>query len=314
MNLPILDQLRDSRSILIAGMGGGFDVYCGLPIALALRRHGLTVHLASYSFSDVLGFEGGMRLSPTLVGMTGEAHLPVIYGPELYLARWLRENLDDTAPVWAFHKTGVRPLAENYRLLVERLSIDALILVDGGVDSLACGDEADPGTFIEDTISLVAACQVTGPTKRIVACVGFGAEPEVGHAHALENMAALASRDAFLGACALTRQMDVYQHYEAAVLYAQSQPYQDPSVINSSVVSAVRGHFGNYHLTERTRGSPLFISPLMSLCWFFDADTVLSRNLIAPVLTGTDTFQEATRAALIMRRQQNIRRQRTIPL
>lgn len=32
LNLPILGQLADSHSILVAGIGGGFDLFCGLPL------------------------------------------------------------------------------------------------------------------------------------------------------------------------------------------------------------------------------------------------------------------------------------------
>ena len=34
---PLLEALADVRSVLIAGAGGGFDVYAGLPLALSPR-------------------------------------------------------------------------------------------------------------------------------------------------------------------------------------------------------------------------------------------------------------------------------------
>ncbi len=43
--------LKDSERILVAGAGGGFDVYAGLPLAFALMDLGKTVHLANLSFS-----------------------------------------------------------------------------------------------------------------------------------------------------------------------------------------------------------------------------------------------------------------------
>ena len=51
LNLPIFDQLESAKSILIAGAGGGFDVFAGLPIYFALRDMGKTVHLANFSFT-----------------------------------------------------------------------------------------------------------------------------------------------------------------------------------------------------------------------------------------------------------------------
>jgi hypothetical protein len=90
--------------------------------------------------------------------------------------------------------------------------------------------------------------------------------------------------------------MDAFRAYEDAVLYVQDRRFQDPSVINSSIVSAVRGKYGNYHLTEKTKGSHLWISPLMPLNWFFDAPSVARRNLYLPQLDHTDTFMDALRA------------------
>ena len=52
LNLPIMDQLAGSQNVLIAGMGGGFDVFIGLPLYFTLRSMGKQVHLANYSFVD----------------------------------------------------------------------------------------------------------------------------------------------------------------------------------------------------------------------------------------------------------------------
>jgi hypothetical protein len=313
-NLPILDDLGESRSILITGIGGGFDLFCGLPLYFHLRERGYQVHLANYSFSDVESFTGGIRLSDTLVGVTGDYREQEIYFPELYLAQWFQTTRQETVPIWAFHKTGVQPLRANYLRLIEQLEVDTILLVDGGIDSLARGDEALPGTFIEDTVSMAALADLPIPTKQILACVGFGAEREITHTHILENMADLARRDAFLGVCALTRSMPEYRAYEDAVMTVHRQRYQDPSVINASIISAVRGEYGDYHLVEKTRGSRLWISPLMSLYWFYDFPVVVAQHAILPALGESVTFSDALRSALTARGQLSTRRSTAVPL
>lgn len=57
---PLFTRLRDHHRILVAGAGGGFDVYAGLPLAHALRAQGKQVHLANLAFSDLdrLDIEG----------------------------------------------------------------------------------------------------------------------------------------------------------------------------------------------------------------------------------------------------------------
>ena len=110
------------------------------------------------------------------------------------------------------------PLRANYQQLVEHLKIDTILLIDGGIDSLARGTEAEPGTFIEDTVSMAAIADLSPSITQILACIGFGAEREITHTHILENMADLMQRGAFLGACALSKTMAEYQAYEDAVM------------------------------------------------------------------------------------------------
>lgn len=48
---PFFAALEGSRRVLIAGMGGGFDVFCGLPLYFALQAEELEVTLANLSRS-----------------------------------------------------------------------------------------------------------------------------------------------------------------------------------------------------------------------------------------------------------------------
>jgi hypothetical protein len=296
LNLPILDALRGCERVLVAGAGGGFDVVCGLPLYFELRDAGKEVHLASLSFSELAEVEGGHRLTGTLLGLTPEVEAFLIYFPELHLARWFRERRGEDVTLWCLERTGAKTLAEDYRALLAHLQVDGIILVDGGVDSLVRGDEASLGTIVEDAVSLAAVYELSDLPARVLACVGFGAEPEVTHAHIFENVAELTRADQFLGSCSLVRRMDCYQAYEEAVTFIHEQAYQDPSVINASIVSAVRGHHGDYHLTEKTRGSRLWISPLMPIYWFFELPAVAERNLFLSQLRPTRTFREARQA------------------
>lgn len=280
LNLPILNQLSKCKNLLIAGMGGGFDIFCGLPIYFEIKKHGINTHLANFSFSDIENFDYGIRLSKTLVGVTSNLERMYPYFPEFHLVNWFKQKRNEEVTIWSFHKTGAAPLTENYKILADHLSLDGILLIDGGVDSLVRGDEAELGTAIEDLTSLNAVNQLSHISTRLIACIGFGAERDLTHAHIFENIASLTKSGGFLGSCSLTPQMDSYQAYDEAVTHVQSNEFQDPSVINSSIVSAVRGNYGDYHLTEKTKQSKLWISPLMSLYWFFDFDTVVKQNML----------------------------------
>ena len=300
LNLPIADELAQCRNLLIAGMGGGFDLFCGLPIYFELQRKreesGQTTHLANLSFSQTGFVKDADRLSDALIGIHSRSRSVVPYFPELHLAHWFRETQNRDMTIWCFTTEGAQPLLAAYRQLTAHLEIDGILLVDGGVDSLMRGDEAQMGTVLEDACSLSAVHQLEGMAFRAIACLGLGAEQEVSHAHVFQNIAALTADDAFWGSCSLTQRMECCRLYVSAVEYAHGKFAQDPSVINASIVSAIQGNFGDFHLTEKTRGSRLWISPLMPIYWLFDLAAVAERNLFLPSLRRSTTFREALQA------------------
>ncbi|MCA9883471.1 MAG: DUF1152 domain-containing protein [Anaerolineaceae bacterium] len=176
------------------------------------------------------------------------------------------------------------------------------------------GDEVGAGTLLEDTISLTATFELDIPTK-ILACIGFGSELEVSHHNVLANMSALIVDGAFYGSCALTKEMPAYAQYEAACRYVWEQPSHYKSQINMRIVSATLGAFGNHHMYHDYLPLEVYVSPLMSLYWFFDAEAVARRSMLRKAIEGTATIQEAhaqtikLRALLMSKARQN----RTLP-
>jgi hypothetical protein len=200
-----------------------------------------------------------------------------------------------------FQKFVIDALSEYHRQL------DGIVLIDGGVDSLTHGDEEFCGTILEDYVSLAAVSMLQEMPIRVLACIGMGVEGDVSHARILENMATLTQQGGFLGTSALLAQSYACKLYEEALAYVHSQPEQQPSVVNASIVSSVRGHFGDYHLTDRTRGSELWISPLMSLYWFFSVDVVASQNLFLEPMRETTSMSDLFGATYEMREKMQLR-------
>jgi hypothetical protein len=62
--------------------------------------------------------------------------------------------------------------------------------------------------------------------------------------------------------------------------------------VNTSIIQAVIGAFGDIHSTKRTEGSSLFINPLMSLYWGFELEGVVRRNLYLDRIRGTETLEQ----------------------
>jgi len=290
---PLLARLKQHPRILIAGAGGGFDVYAGLPLYVALRAAGREVFLANLTFT-YLGETDCQYLAPHLAVATPETMGGDRYFPERRLAEWLHEARYPPA-VYVFERVGVRPLREAYAHLVRERGIGAVVLVDGGTDILMRGDEAGLGTPEEDMTSLAAVSKLSG-VEAFVASIGFGIDTYHGvcHAHVLENIAALDRDGGYLGAFSVTAAMPEGRAYVSAVSYAQNATMGRPSIVNGSIAAAIEGQFGDVRFTPRTADSELFINPLMAIYFGFELPAVVQRSLYLEQLEGTETICEVS--------------------
>ncbi|MBX9723176.1 MAG: DUF1152 domain-containing protein [Candidatus Obscuribacterales bacterium] len=140
MELPF--SLPANSRVLVTGAGGGFDVFCALPVALQLKENGHEVHLGSDS---------------TLA--KGD------YFPELQLSRWWERTFAEKKAIWCYSRIGLRTLSQIFQQLQTALNLDAIVVLDGGIDGLFKGNEFDLATPSMDAISIIAASTVTKCTK-----------------------------------------------------------------------------------------------------------------------------------------------------
>jgi hypothetical protein len=295
MKIPCLERFEKAENVLIAGAGGGFDVFCGLPLYFSLKKAGKTVHLANLS-SGALNFCDAENPVPALWRITPKTGATK-YFPEMHLSRWLSDRYGET-PIYSIQTSGARPVSAAYGWLTRTLQPDCLILVDGGTDSLMFGDEAGLATPEGDAVSLFAAERLEGIEQKLLICLGFGVDTHHGvcHAHFLENVARLSRGDSFLGAWSVVHESEEFQLYREAFHFVLARLPHQPSIVNTSVIAAVSGNFGDWHSTERTEGSTLFINPLMALFWAFDLHAVARLNLYLDRISNTDTIEEVALA------------------
>lgn len=300
---PVLQRLASSRRVLLCGAGGGFDLYVGLPLYFYLKPRAERVFLANMSFASLTA-ETGRRLTPALTEIDANTVGSEEYFPERTLCQWFASR-GELLDIYCFQRTGVVTLVEAWRKLVDRLQLDAVVLVDGGTDSLMRGDEVGLGTPQEDLASLAAVHTLQDVPVRLLTCLGFGVDTFDGVSHAcfLENTAALQKRGGFLGAFSLLPEMEEARLFLEAVDYATAAIPGSPSVVSNSIASALEGHFGNHHRTWRTQGSKLFISALMSMYWSYDVDAVCRRCLYLKELLETRTYGDLERVVREFRRQ-----------
>jgi len=293
LQLPFFRELEPARRVLLAGAGGGFDIFSGLPLYHALKSAGKEVVLANLSFTH-LHLAGGTRLTPAMLAVNADSEAPgyINYFPEGYLCRWFRQ-LGEEVTIYCLARTGVLHLLDAYQLLVKTHEIDTVILVDGGTDSLMRGDEFDLATPQEDIASIAAVDELKVDRKLLV-CLGFGIDHYHGicHAHFLEAVADLTRVGGFLGAFTLLADMPEVERYRQAVLAVCNSQPNHPSIVCNSVISALEGRYGDYHATDRTLGSKLWINPLMTLYWCFQLTPLARRILYLDAMKATRTTEE----------------------
>jgi hypothetical protein len=315
LNQPFFSELEAAKCILIAGAGGGYDVFGGLPLYFALTASGKEVHLANLSFT-FLSPVRGQRLTPAMVTVNADTERHAWYFPEQYLCEWFREREGREVEIHCFERTGVKPLLASYRALVEALAVDTVLLVDGGTDSLMRGDEDGLGTPHEDVASIAAVSELA-VERKLLACLGFGVDRYHGVSNALtfEAIADLTHRKGLLGVFSLLEDMPEAKKYREAAEFVFERMPHSMSIVSSSILSALAGHYGDHHTTSRTKGSTLWINPLMAMYWCFRLEAVAERILYLEPMKETQSYADVDQVITSFRRtcQAQIRQRHTIP-
>ena len=144
-------------------------------------------------------------------------------------------------------------------------------------------------------MSSLAAVNQLEVSEKLIVCLGFGAETDVTQSHALETIAELMGKKAFLGALSLEPRMPEVQLFKEATEFVFFEMRGYESVILSSVLSALEGRFGDHHRTRRTLGSELWINPLMPIYWGFDVAGVAENVRYFEQLKGAKTIEQVSK-------------------
>ncbi len=291
--IPIFQKLENSKNVLLAGAGGGFDIYAGIPLYLNLVNQGKNVIIGNFSFT-FLPHTTSEEVFPNCyhIKSSDEDLSKMAYFPEKYLKEWLEKEGYD-ARIYAFQRSGVKGLREAYLYLMDKHNIDTILLIDGGTDSLMFGDEEGLGTPVEDVISMSAVYQ-TNIEHQYLLNLGFGIDHfhGVSHFRYLENVAELSKEGGYLGAFQLIKEMEEAQKYREALYYANQKMPDRKSIVSNSIVSALEGEYGDYHKTNRTQGSELWINPLMTMYWCFDLKAVVRKIKYYDYIKSTNSVHE----------------------
>ncbi|MFX1536486.1 MAG: DUF1152 domain-containing protein [Promethearchaeota archaeon] len=314
--IPFFEEIKRARKVLIAGAGGGYDIYGGIPFYLALKAKGKQPFLASFSFTDIKKVNA-LEIGKYCTMITHSTKTPNsnFYFPEKYLASWFYEKKNMDVPVYLLHRVGPKLLRESYKLLLEALDFDTIVLVDGGTDALMKGDESGLGTPVEDATSIVALNSLSIERSYLLS-IGFGVDDfhGVSHYDVLETLADFIKMGAFKGCFSLMKEMPEVRDYMGALSYANKCLKYQKSIVQNSIVSALHGDFGNIHVIEKTKASELFINPLMSQVWCLDLSQVCRRLMYASEISEETRLVRVSRIIDEFRDSIKIKKRCRIPL
>lgn len=287
-----LQRLADPaiKTVFLVGCGGGFDFLHGALLWPELQRLGKRVVMGSYSFGDPrrihdapVEFEEGeacvKRVSASSVGQS-------YYAPEVHSASFLDAAYPTNAPHWMYayyaRAFTVPTLRRFYQHVVDQHSVDAVVLFDGGSDSLMAGDEEGLGDPLEDQVSLTAVADLIGPRLRMLLVVGVGADRfnHVSDAATLRAVAELTAAGGFWGSIGIEPDAPAASFYARLLAHLnQNQTFR--SVLSECILAANAGAFGAQvpeSLQSRVRPGELFLWPLMSTLFAFDVHKVVARS------------------------------------
>ena len=231
----------ESRTILLWGSGGGYDIYAGFFLYKMLSKKN-KVHLGNYSFSDDL-YKYGDNEDQVIVEITGNETLTsknYYYFPEYYLAKALHIT------IYTGRLYGPDKLIPNLDHLISKLAIDYIILIDAGHDALLFGDEGETrGTPFEDMSSIVSFLGTNNDIEKILCCISVPTENipmELFYKHLSE----MESSNGFLGKYIPDTQYVI--EYESILNMTNENTRSIP---NECLLASMKKYYGKHYRNPR---------------------------------------------------------------
>ena len=308
----------DIKTVFVTGCGGGFDFIHSMTLHSELLRMGKKVVFGSFSFGDPSDIKGGKEFWRGTRGESTSSSSPAFevtavlcdatckgsdhYEPEVGLCSFLDTEFPVNAPhscyAYSARSFTVPLLKSLYGKIFTEHEVDAIVMFDGGSDSLMVGSEAGLGDPIEDAVSIAAAATIDFPRlkERIVIAVGLGCDRfnQVSDAATLRAIGELTAVRGFLGCASLHAGTQPHTIYKKCIEHLQGRANFRSVIANSIVASGEGGSGFNVpeELRRRIPHGTLYLWPLMCMHWAFSITAVYNRSLLAPLLLESPSIDE----------------------
>jgi hypothetical protein len=277
------------KLFIIAGCGGGHDIFCGLPLYHKLSNEYETeqIVLVSFSFTEKELMMNSQEISKKcyVVNCTqSDDDQTYEYFPEHCLAKILQKE------VYAFVDyptcnemiNAYKTIISNYSNKFNESLEVYIFLVDGGSDSLMTGKEIKLGTPVEDIMQMKSVFDLQIDNIKINKYLSvLGANVDVGHGILLEditNRLEHLEKKCLISKRVLNKDDSDVQFY--IDIFNKSNPRN--SIVNSLIVATIEGYRGYYvpdHLKTRIINSVVDLTLITCTFYVFDLKGVIEENV-----------------------------------
>ena len=281
--MKIIEILREIDRALLIGIGGGGDVVSTLIVSDFFELfdveciHGGVVwervtrdpKPGPRSIEEI---ENCDRINDCLAWVDGNSRIDGLKPIVAQVAEFLRKEV--VAVDITKGELGVRKSLMEF---VENESIDLVVGVDAGGDSLARGQERNLCSPLADSIMLSALSEL----RSVLAITGFGSDGELSREELETYMSEIAERDGMLGVSLLMkgRAEELFEFVKDVHTEASRIP-----VIAGMGFRGKRNVWGRYEVE---------VSILNALTFYIDVKTLIELTPLPKAVKGTENVFEA---------------------
>lgn len=263
-----MDFYKD-KVIIIAGCGGGYDIFGGLITYYRLKNIAKKIIMINYSFTSIDLLKSTAEcINSHLYKVSPKTNISddKLYYPEARLS----SQLD--IPIYTLsNDPTVYDITECYNTLINKEGkIDIIYLVDGGCDVLLTGDEVGLATPVEDMMHLKAILSINISYKYIIT---LGVNIDTAHGviqSDLDNRLDYLEKSSSMISSEYLNLLD-----PSVTFYYQIVKKCNPisSIVHSLVISTLEGNRGFYtpdYLKERIKESIVSLTDQTCTLYQFD--------------------------------------------
>jgi hypothetical protein len=281
------------QRVIIAGCGGGYDIFGGLPLYYQLHTHAKII-LTNWSFTSINTLlKYSIEVAPALFKVEYDPLWDsIIIGNDVYFPEWhLSKQINQ--PIFAIaDPESINQIIEAYRYLINVNSlISSIYLVDGGCDVILSGVEKELATPVEDMMHLIAI-QSLPISNKYVQIIGANADMGDGVIQSdidqrLYQLSETRVGDSHQKILIKQEVWDLKQpevQYYAKIL-TQCQP--ERSIVQSLILATLEGHEGLYtpsQLIPRIGTSVVPLSVQTRTQYTFNLSQLSSTILYLPLI------------------------------